>query len=71
MEKKLAILEKALEANSDSQPLLHAYLNIAQRHLAPDQVLIKWAQAIKAHPTDAKLWKVISLIIYFFKIIFS
>eukprot|EP01083_Nonionella_stella_P095599 268400_1 len=57
LEKKIAILERALEFNSNSEILLLKYLNLCGQLWNPNRVLEVWSLIIARHPDSPKLWK--------------
>lgn len=58
LEKKIAILEKALQHNPGHETLLMTYLNTCARHWPPDKMLALWEKTIAEHSHSARLWKV-------------
>ncbi|KAL6070651.1 Reverse transcriptase domain-containing protein [Balamuthia mandrillaris] len=57
LDKKLAIYEKALAANSNSFVLLSGYLLTSAKVLDGERTLRLWEQTLNEHPADVKLWK--------------
>jgi hypothetical protein len=57
LEKKIAILEKAIELNPESEELCLALLHTTSRHWSPDRMLSAWQSAIAKHHHSPRLWK--------------
>lgn len=57
LEKKVAILEKAVRLNPRSVPLISAYLAVCQRAHEPARMLKVWDGVMAEHPDSPELWK--------------
>ncbi|KAL3687491.1 hypothetical protein R1sor_013800 [Riccia sorocarpa] len=57
LEKKIAILEKALHLHADSEDLLLLYLETCQRRDTTGALVSKWEDAISRHPFSFRMWR--------------
>jgi hypothetical protein len=56
-ERKISILEKAVELNPDSEELLLCLLKSYGKRDSTETLLAKWEQILTKHPDSCKLWK--------------
>ncbi|KAI3700126.1 hypothetical protein L2E82_44743 [Cichorium intybus] len=56
LEKKISILERAVEVNSDNEELLLALMNAYQRRDKNDVLIDKWEKLLMHHSGSYKLW---------------
>ncbi|CAN6279845.1 unnamed protein product [Urochloa humidicola] len=56
-ERKISILEKAVELNPDSEELLLFLLKSYGERDSTENLLVKWEQILTKHPDSCKLWK--------------
>lgn len=57
LEKKISILERAVEVNSDNEELLLALMNAYQRRDNNDVLIGKWEKLLMHHSGSYKLWR--------------
>lgn len=57
LEKKISIFEKAMEANSENEDLMVAYLSTCAQHYPPDKLNSLWQGIIDRHMNSETLWK--------------
>ncbi|KAF8014577.1 hypothetical protein BT93_H0410 [Corymbia citriodora subsp. variegata] len=57
LEKKISILEKAVELNSDNEELLLRLLNAYQSRDSSDVLLGRWEKILVQHSSSANLWR--------------
>ncbi|XP_065849215.1 uncharacterized protein [Euphorbia lathyris] len=57
LEKKISIMEKAVELNPDNEELLLYLLKAYQRRDSSDVLIARWEKVLMGHPGSAKLWK--------------
>ncbi|KAI9342758.1 NRDE-2, necessary for RNA interference-domain-containing protein [Zopfochytrium polystomum] len=55
-EKKLAILEKALDAIPGDEKLLHQYMSVCEEAYDSIRLLTKWDVILREHPDSIALW---------------
>uniref|UniRef100_A0A8C9VEP1 NRDE-2, necessary for RNA interference, domain containing n=1 Tax=Scleropages formosus TaxID=113540 RepID=A0A8C9VEP1_SCLFO len=63
LEKKMAILERALESNPGSVELKLARLDLGRELWDPAALLREWRQLVFLHPNNAELWRAYLLFI--------
>ncbi|XP_078090594.1 nuclear exosome regulator NRDE2 [Mustelus asterias] len=57
LEKKMAILERAIESNPNSAELKVARLELAKESWEPANLLNEWKKVVFLHPNDTALWQ--------------
>lgn len=57
VDKKISVLEKALEEHPDSEDLLLLYLQTCKQRLDASVLVTKWEQVVRRHPGSARIWK--------------
>ena len=61
LERKLAVLEKALAASHNNEQILAEYLTVAGELLPLQELFQKWSDAIERNPNSWRLWKQVSI----------
>lgn len=57
IEKKIAVLEKALQKNPNSVELIVGHLNLCNEILDTEELVQKWKKVSFVHPNNTLLWK--------------
>ena len=57
MEKKVAVLEQAVEKNPSCIDLIVAYMDVCTETMSSDQILEKWKRTLFTQPQKTLLWK--------------
>lgn len=57
LEKKISILEKAVELNPDNEELLLYLLKVYQSRDSTDMLIGRWEKVLMGHSGSSKLWK--------------
>lgn len=63
LEKKISILEKAVEVNPDSEELLLSLMNTYRRRDSTDILIARWEKMLMQHSGSWKLWREFLLVV--------
>ncbi|XP_029129968.1 protein NRDE2 homolog isoform X2 [Cajanus cajan] len=63
LEKKISILEKAVELNPDNEEILLGLLKAYQMRDSSDVLIARWEKILLQHPGSCKLWREFLLIV--------